>query len=223
MVALELAAHRLVLDDVEVEVRRDDALPDRVVPARDVADDGDAELARCDEVRHRHVRLEVRDDEARAAATHRLEERLRDVAVRREQPPAHGAVDDLPTRQVPCPVDVEERDRVPVLPALAVEAHAQAVADGDGVEPDVVVEEDVGAPDDALVRRNLLRGQRRRLEHAQPVELGEPGLDVLRMEREERRDPVVERVAEARDDAAIEEDAVREWIDESEPEQRAEG
>ncbi len=223
VVALELAAHRLVLDDVEVEVRRDDALPDRVVPARDVADNGDAELARCDEVRHRHVRLEVRDDEARAAATHRLEERLSDIAVRREQPAAHDAVDDLPTRQVPCPVDVEERDRVSVLPALAVEAHTQAVTHGDGVEPDVVVEEDVGAPDDPFVRRNLLRGQRRRLEHAQPVELGKPGLDVLRMEREERRDPVIERVAEARDDAAIEEDAVGEWIDESEPEQRAEG
>ena len=112
---------------------------------------------------------------------------------------------------------------MPVLPAFAVEAHAQAVADGRRVEADVVVEEDVGPPDSALERRDLLRGQHRRLEHAKPLELGKPGLDVLRMERKERRDPVVELVTEPRDDAAIEEDAVGKWIDESEPEQRAEG
>ena len=165
VVALELAPHRLVLDDVAVEVGRDDSLADCVVPARDIADHRDLELSRRDEVGHRHVRLEIRDDEARAVRSHRREQRLRDVPVRREQPPPHRAVDDLPARQVAGAVDVEERDRVPVLPALPVEAHAQAVAHGERVEADVVVEEDVDAANDALARRNVFGRQRRRLEH----------------------------------------------------------
>ena len=74
VVAAQVVLHHAVLDDVEVAVRRDDALPDRVVPARDVRDDGQPEATRGGEERHRARGLDVREHEAGALAPHRLEQ-----------------------------------------------------------------------------------------------------------------------------------------------------
>src|SRR5437660_1523035 len=52
VVAGKVVAHHVVLDDVPVEVRRDDALADGVVPARDVPDERQPQAARGDDVRH---------------------------------------------------------------------------------------------------------------------------------------------------------------------------
>ncbi len=70
MVADEIVAHDLVLDDVAIDVWRDDPLADRVIPARDVADDREAEPPRGVQVRHRLEALDVRDDEAGAVVAH---------------------------------------------------------------------------------------------------------------------------------------------------------
>ena len=217
VVANEVRAHDLVLHDVEVEVRRDDALAHRVVPGRDVADDRHAQPARRHEVRHRDVSLEVRHDEAIAVGTHGVEQRRGHVPPAGEEPGRHRAVDDVPARQVPRAVDVEERDGVAVRPPLAVEAVPEARAHGERVEADVIVEEDVGAPHDAWPERHLHRHQLGRLDHFQPVELVAPGIDVLRVQREQRRDALVEGVAQAGDDAAVEEDAVGQRIHECDP------
>ena len=65
--------------------------------------------------------------------------------------------------------------------------------------------------------RDLHRHQLGRLDDLQPFELVAPGIDVLRVQREERRDAVVEGVAKAGDDAAVEEDAVGQRVHECDP------
>ncbi len=130
---------------------------------------------------------------------------------------AIAAVDDVPARQMPRAVDVEERDGVAVRPPLAVEAVPEARTHGERVKAHVIVEEDVGTPDDARPERHLLRHQLRRLNHLQPSELVAPGIDVLRVQREQRRQAIVERTTQAGDDAAVEEDAVRQRIHECDP------
>ena len=217
MVADEVGSHDLVLHDVEVEVRRDDALPHRVVPRRDVADDRHAQPPRSDQVRHRDVRLEVRHDEPVAVGAHGLEQRPRHVPPAGEEPGRHPAVDDVPARQVARPVDVEEGDGMAVLPALLVEAVAEARAHGERVEAHVVVEEDVRPADDPLSEWHSQMHQLRRLDHLQPVELAAPRIDVLRVQGEQRRDSLVERLPQAGDDAAVEEDPVGQRVDERDP------
>ena len=81
-------------------------------------------------------------------------------------------------------VDVEKRDRVAVLPASFVEAVAKARADGDRVEADVVVEEDVRPAHDPLAERHAQVGQVGRLDDLEALELRAPGIDVLGVQRE---------------------------------------
>ena len=104
-----------------------------------------------------------------------------------------------------------------VRPPLPVEAVPEAGAHRERVEADVIVEEDVGAPHDAWPERYLQRHQLGRLDHFQPFELVAPRIDVLRMQREERRDALVEGVAQAGHDAAVEEDAVGQRVHECDP------
>ena len=68
VVAAQVVLHHAVLDDVEVAVRRDDALADGVVPARDVRHDRQPQPPRSGEERHRVHGLHVREQEARAVA-----------------------------------------------------------------------------------------------------------------------------------------------------------
>ena len=89
VVAAQVVLHDAVLDDVEVAVGRDDALADRVVPARDVRDDREPQATRSGEERHRARGLDVREDEAGAVPPHRLEQPSRDMPPRAEEPPLH--------------------------------------------------------------------------------------------------------------------------------------
>src|SRR5688572_31034002 len=99
-------------------------------------------------------------------------------------------------------IDVEERDRMAVLPSSLVEAVTEARADGDRVKADVVVEKDVRPAHDALAERHAQVRELGRLDDLEPLELRAPGIDVLGVQGKERRDPVVERFPQALDDAA---------------------
>ena len=73
VVAGKVVAHHVVLDDVPVEVRRDDALADGVVPARDVPDERQPQAARGDDVRHSRLHLHVAEDDGRAVGSKLVE------------------------------------------------------------------------------------------------------------------------------------------------------
>ena len=92
VVAAQVVLHDAVLHDVEVAVRRDDALPDRVVPAGDVRHHRESQATRRREERHRARGLHVREHEAGALAPHRLEEPATGHAVarRRTTAPSRG-------------------------------------------------------------------------------------------------------------------------------------
>ena len=113
VVAAQVVLHHAVLHDVEVAVRRDDALPDRVVPAGDVRHHREPQATRRREERHRARGLHVREHEAGALAPHRLEEPARDMPSRAEEPPLHRAVDRRPVRERAVAVGVEHPVRVP--------------------------------------------------------------------------------------------------------------
>ena len=114
-------------------------------------------------------------------------------------------------------VDIEKRDGVAVLPPSVVETMAEARADGERVEADVVIEEDVRATHDSLAEGHLQVHQLGCLDDLQAFELRAPGIDVLAVKGEQRRDSVIERLPEACHDAAVEEDAVGERVDEDDP------
>jgi hypothetical protein len=97
----------------------------------------------------------------------------------------------------------------------------EAGADGDGVEAGVLVEEDVRPPAGALSERHTEVHELLGLGHLEAVELRPPRIDVLGMKWEHRLDSIVEGSSQARDDAAVEEDAVRKRVDEDEPDQQA--
>ena len=214
---LQIFAHRLVLDDVEVEVRRDDALADRVIPARDVPDDRDAEPSSGDEKRHRGVRLEIGDEEQLALGPHPLGEHSRHIAPGGEVPARHQRLEDPPARQRPDAVGIEEEVPMTRAPAPLVEAVAHAVPYGEGIEADPAIELDVDPPHHPVPERDPDRKQLLPGELRQPLDPVEPRLDVLRVDEEDGGETVGERLAERIDDAAVEEDAVRERIDEEEP------
>ena len=104
-----------------------------------------------------------------------------------------------------------------VRPPLLVEAVAEARAHGERVKAHMVVEEVIRSADDPLSEWHTQMHQVRRLDHSQPVELVAPRIDVLPVQREQRRDALVEGVAQAGHDAAVEEDPVGKRVDESEP------
>ena len=141
--APKVVAHGLVLDDVEVEIRRHDALSDGVVPARDVADRRQAEPPRGGEERRRCLRLRVREHDRIAVGAHPAKELRRHVPPAREMPARHQRLEAPPARQRAGAVGVEERVRVPRRPAPLVEVVPLAVADREWVEADPLVELDV--------------------------------------------------------------------------------
>ena len=113
VVADEVVGHRLVLDDVPVELVPDDPLADGVVPARDVADRCQPEPAPEADERRRGLHLEVREDDRRPLRLEPPPERARDVAPRREVPAAHRPVDPGPHRERADTVRVEQVVPVP--------------------------------------------------------------------------------------------------------------
>src|SRR4029079_15052135 len=59
VIADEIVAHHVVLDDVAAQVRRDDALANRVVPAGDVADERERKATAADDEGNDGVHLRV--------------------------------------------------------------------------------------------------------------------------------------------------------------------
>ena len=145
VVAAQVVLHDPVLDEVDVAVRRDDALADRVVPARDVRDDREPEAAGRSEERHRARRLDVREHEAGALAAHRLEQPARDVPPRAEEPALHRPLDARPARERAVAIGVEHPVRVPRLHPLGVEAVPAVQADRERVVAEPAVEPGVDA------------------------------------------------------------------------------
>ena len=133
VVAPEIVRHDVVLDDVAVAVGRDDSLADRVVPARDVRDNGELESTRRCEVRHDALRLHVGDDERSTVRAHRLEEPPRNVPAWAEEPPLHRALHPVGPRQPPLAGRVEHPVRVAGLHAVGVEAVAPVQPDRERV------------------------------------------------------------------------------------------
>src|SRR5919106_3150658 len=145
VVAPQVFLHDTVLDDVEVAVRRDDALSDGVVPARDVCDDRQPEPARGGEVGHRVPRLDVREDEGGAVLPHRLEEPPRDMPAAREVPALHRRLEGAPARESAFAVGVEHPVRMLRLHPLEVEAVAMVESDRERVIAELAVEGGVHA------------------------------------------------------------------------------
>ena len=117
-------------------MRRDDALPDRVVPACDVADDRLAEPPRGGDERHdagvwrlASTTASQRRASLRAARGH--------VPPRAEIPPLDPALDPGPARQRVAVVEVEERIAVPVCHPLDVEGVPLVEADRERPEPEL--------------------------------------------------------------------------------------
>ena len=96
MVASKVIAHDLVLDEVAVEMRRDDALPDRVIPARHVAHERESQSPRRDEERRDLLHLDIAEHDRGAFFSEAVEERMRYVTMRREVPALHCSFENLP-------------------------------------------------------------------------------------------------------------------------------
>ena len=150
MVAAQVVLHHAVLDDIEVAVRRDDALADGVVPARDVRHDRQPQPPRSREERHRVHGLHVREQEARAVAPHRLEQPPGNVASGAEEPPLHRMLDAGPMRKAAVPIRVEHPVRMARLHPLGVEAVPAVQADRERVVAELPVERGVDAREGAV-------------------------------------------------------------------------
>ena len=168
VVAREVVAHRLVLDDVGVAERRDHALADGVIPARDVRDDRQAEPSRSDEERHDGVRLDVREHERAALRPHAPDELMRDVATRAEVPALHRALHAAPARQAAVSVRVEHPVRVPRSHALAVEPVPVVEAHRERVVAEVTVEHPVDPAERSFAVADANRHEIRSVENATP-------------------------------------------------------
>ena len=79
VVVREIVPHGVVLDDVTVEMRRDHAFADRMVPAGDVADQREVEATRGDDIGDGRLHLEVAEHDRRALGPQPLEQRVRHV------------------------------------------------------------------------------------------------------------------------------------------------
>ena len=65
VIANEIATHRVVLNEISAQARRNDSLADGVIPARDVPDDRKREAPRADDERNDRVHLHVRERDRR--------------------------------------------------------------------------------------------------------------------------------------------------------------
>ena len=160
VIAAQVVLHDAVLDDVEVAVRRDDALADRVVPARDVRDHREPQPTGGSEERHRARGLDVREHEGGAVAPHRLEQPPRDVPPRAEEPALHRPLERRPARERAVAVGVEHPVRVARLHPLGMEAMPVVQPDRERVVAELAVEP---ASIRARARGRQARARRREL------------------------------------------------------------
>src|SRR5581483_3437995 len=123
----------------------------------------------------------------------------------------------LPARERPDAVGVEQEVAVPRHPAALVEAVPLAVPDGEREEADALVELDVDSAGDALAERHLDRRQLVLRQRGHSAGSLGPRTDVLLVDEPDGRQAVVEDCAELVDDAAVEEDPVRQRVDEEQP------
>jgi hypothetical protein len=107
------------------------------------------------------------------------------------------------------------------LPAVAVEAVPQAVADSEREEADAIVEPVVGATRDAFVELDSRRQQLLLVDQWHTVQLRQPRSNVLCIQQEDPDQTVRQRTAQALHDSAVEEDAVRQRVDEQQPDPAA--
>ena len=154
-------------------MRRDDALADRVVPARDVRHDRQPQPPRSREERHRAHGLHVREQEARAVAPHRLEQPPGNVAPGAEEPPLHRTLDAGPMRQAAVAIRVEHPVRMARLHPLGVEAVPAVQADRERVVAELPVERGVDARE-GTVGKAVPGGEIVSVEHRQAGHSVEP-------------------------------------------------
>ena len=187
---------------------------DRVIPAGHVSDHGQSETPGDDEKRNGVPRLDVREDERRALALHRLEELARHVPARTEMPPLHGALEEREAGQRSLAVGVEHPIRVAGRHALLVEPVPVVEPDRERVVPDPAVEPRVEPAPHAksCVRRELVAE-----EHRNVTESRAP-LGCL-FSRDQKNDgkPPAQAIVEQVDDPGVEEHADRELVGEDEP------
>ena len=215
MVAAQVVLHDLVLDDVQVAVGRDNAFSDRVVPARDMGDNGEPQAPGSDEKRDGVPRLDVADDERRALPLHRLEKSARHVPASAEVPPLHRALEEAPAWQRAFPVGVEHPVRVARLHPLEVEAVPAVEPDRERVVADPPVEPgvDAGSPRGSLGFDRELVAE----EHRAVTESRAPLGRLFARDEEDRGQPAAEPLAEPVDDPGVEEHADRELVGKDEP------
>ena len=106
---------------------------------------------------------------------------------------------------------------MPRLPAAAVEAVPEAVADRERVEADALVELDVEPTHDPFAQADVDGHDLLARQDGNPLEPVAPGSDVLLVHDEDRRELSRERLAEPVDDPALEEHPVRQQVREDEP------
>jgi hypothetical protein len=217
VVADEIVAHDLVLDDVAIDMWRDDALADRVIPARHVADDGETETAGRVQVWHRLQALDVRDDETGAVVAHAPDEGRRRVAVRREEPRADEPIERARLGQSTGPRGVEKDVRMLQPHPLTVEAVPDAVADRQRVVADVAIEREVHASGDTLHHADPLGEQVRTDVPRDVAETGRPLERFLLGESEQDVQAAGQPFGQLLDDPAIDEHPRRERIRQDEP------
>ena len=216
VVAAQVVLHDAVLDDVEIAVGGDDALPDRVVPARDVRDDREPQATRRGEERHRARGLDVREDEAAAVPPHRLEQPSRDVPPRAEEPPLHRSLDRRPARKRAVTVGVEHPVRVAGVhplgmePVPAVQPHREWVVAEPAVEPGV-------DPAQGSVGNAARSGELVAVQHLDVLQPADPLRCAVAGQEEHRGEVPAEPLAETAHDPRVYEDSNGELIGEDDP------
>jgi hypothetical protein len=214
VISAQVVFHDPVLDDVQVAVRRDDTFAHRMVPARHVGDDGEAQAAGGTEKRNCRMRLDVREDERRALPLHRLAQPARHVPVSAEVPALHSALEEPPPRERAIAVGVEHPVRVPCVHALQMEPVPQIEPDREGVVPDLAIEPGVEPACQAVSRAG---DEVVAEEHGCVSEPRAPLRRLLPRHEEDRAERRSEPVAKPVDDPGVEEDADRKLVGKDEP------
>ena len=217
VVAAQILRHDLVLDDVALAVGRDDALADRVIPARDVSSDGEVESAGGREVRQHALRLHVRNDERGAVGAHRLEKSPWNVPSLAEEPPLHRALDAGRARQPARARRVEHPVRVTGLHARGVEPVTAVHADREWVVAELPVEGRVHAACRPFAEAARAGRELGSLQHSRLPETVDPGTRIGLGDEEDGGGRTIEPLAQPFHDAGVEEDPDREQVGKDDP------
>ena len=216
MVEAQVLLHHVVLDDVALAVRRDDALPDRMVPARDVGDDRKPEPARGREngtalagwafesTTPEHSRRMA--SRSRLGMCRRGLKNHRCIARSTRGQRGSGPSRSLSSIQFGCPGCI----RSVWNPCRWFRRIAS------GWYPRLPVEPRVDPPE-SHVREPARRRQRRSVQCGEPGHPARPLPRLVRLHEEDRGEPAAESLLETGDYARVEERADREQVGEDEP------